>query len=80
MSTTGFTQAWKVFEYTGLSWKLNLPWKVLEKHPKALKSTWILPFTGGFSTVFVYLNQYKIVVPLFAAANAAPNKGSTILY
>ena len=27
-----------------------------------------------------YLNQYKIVVPLFGAANAAPNKGTAILY
>ena len=26
------------------------------------------------------LNQYKIVVPLFGAAYAAPNKGSTILH
>ena len=26
------------------------------------------------------LSQYKIVVPLFGAENAAPNKGITILY
>ena len=25
-------------------------------------------------------NQYKIVMPLFGAAYAAPNKGKTILY
>ena len=25
-------------------------------------------------------NEYKIVLPLFGAANAAPNKGTTILY
>ena len=25
-------------------------------------------------------NEYKIVVPLFGAAYAAPNKGTTILY
>ena len=25
-------------------------------------------------------NRYKIVVPLFGAAYAAPNKGTTILY
>ena len=25
-------------------------------------------------------NEYEIVVPLFGAANAAPNKGTTILY
>ena len=51
-------------------WKLNLPWKVLEKHSKALKSPWILPLTGGFNSVFGDLNQY----------NAAPNKSTTILY
>ena len=44
-------------------WKLNLPWKVLEKHWTALKSPWILPFTGGFNRFFLDLNQYKIVVP-----------------
>ena len=55
----------------------------LEKSLKikfALKSPCILPFTGGFNTVFGDLNQYKIVVPLFGAAYAAPNKGNTILY
>ena len=34
----------------------------------------------GFSTVDRGLNQYKIVVPLFGAAYAAPNIGATILY
>ena len=29
---------------------------------------------------FEDLNQYQIVVPLFGAAYAAPNKGTTILY
>ena len=64
----------------------------LEKSLKmkfALKSTWKtlkglaksnLPFTGGFISVFGALNQYKIVAPLFAAAYASPNKGTTILY
>ena len=33
----------------------------------------------GLNTVDRDLNQYKIVVPLFGAANAAPNKGTTIL-
>ena len=67
---------------TGLksTWKLNLHWKVLEKHSKALKSLWILPFTGGFNTVFGDLNQYTILVPLFGAAYAAPNRVTTILY
>ena len=61
-------------------WKFNLPWKVLENHSKALKSPWILLFSVGLSTVDRDLNQYKIVVPLFGAANAAPNKGTTISY
>ena len=54
----------------------------LEKSLKikfALKSTWIVPFARGFNTVFEGLNQYKIVVPLFGAADAALNKGTTIL-
>ena len=33
----------------------------------------LLPFTGGFNTVFGDLNQFKVVVPLFGAAYAAPN-------
>ena len=48
-------------------WKLNLIWKVLEKHSKVWKSPWILPFTEGFNTVFGELNQHKIVMPLFSA-------------
>ena len=32
------------------------------------------------STVDIYLNHYIIVVPLFGAAYAAPNKGTVILY
>ena len=49
-------------------------------HSKALKSPWILLFSVGLNTVDRDLNQYKIVVPLFGAANAAPNKGTTISY
>ena len=60
-------------------WNWNFPWKVLEKHKKAWKSPWILPFTGGFNTVIGDLNQYKLVVPLFGAAYAALNKGTTFL-
>ena len=61
-------------------WKLNLPWKVLENHSKALKSPWILLFSVGLNSVDRDLNQYKIDVPLFSAAYAAPNIGTTILY
>ena len=79
-----FAEAWKVLEYTGLSWKSplnwNLPWKVLENHSKALKSFWTLLFSVELSTVDRVLNLYKIVAPLFGAAYAAPNIGTTILY
>ena len=67
--------SWKVLEI-----KFALKRKVLEKYSNALKTRWILPITGGLNTVFGDVNQYKIVVPLFGAANAAPNKGTTILY
>ena len=56
----GFAQAWKVLNlYIEKSRKLNLHWKVLEKHSKALKSPWNLPITGGFNTVFGDPNQYQ---------------------
>ena len=57
--------------------------KILEKYLKTLKGLekfLNLPFTGGFNTVFGDLNQYKIVVPLFGAAYAAPNNDTTVLY
>ena len=65
----------------------------LEKSLKmkfALKSTWkthkglekSLNFTiyRRIQQCFGDLKQYKIVVPLFGGAYAAPNKGTTILY
>ena len=36
--------------------------------------------TVGFNTVDGDLNQYKIVVPLFGAAYAEPNKVTAILF
>ena len=39
-----------------------------------------LLFTVGFNTVDGDLYQNKIFVPLFGAANAAPNKGTAFLY
>ena len=59
--------------------KIKFATKSTGKHLNALKSPWILPFTGGFNTVFGDLNQYEIVVSLFGAAYAAPNKDTTIL-
>ena len=50
-----------------------MPRKLLENHSKAFKSPLIFLFSGGLNTVDRDLNQYEIVVPLFCAANAAPN-------
>ena len=58
---TGLKSTWIYRTVLKNPWKLNLPWKVLEKHSKALKSPWILPFTEGFNTVFGDPNQYKLV-------------------
>ena len=46
----------------------------------ALKSPKILLFSVRLNIVDRDLNQYKIVVPLFGAAFAAPYKGTLILY
>ena len=50
--------------------------KPLESLEKSLNSTIFV----GLSTLDRELNQYKIVVPLFGAAYAAPNIDTTILY
>ena len=62
---TGLKSTWIYWIVLKSPWKLNLPYEVLEKHSKALKSPRILPFTWGFITVVGDLNQYKIVAPLF---------------
>ena len=50
--------------------------KSLKSLEKSLNST----ISVGLSTVDRELIQYKIEVSLFGAANAAPNKGTTIFY
>ena len=50
--------------------------KSLKSLEKSLNSTIFV----RLNTVGRDLNQYKIIVALFGAANAAPNKGTTILY
>ena len=77
---TGLKSTWIWRTFLKSPWKLNLPWKVLENLSKALKSAWILLFSVWLSTVDRGLNQYKMVVPIFGAAYAAPNKGTSILY
>ena len=76
-------QVWKVFEYTGLSSKVLENKIFLEKYLKTLKGLEkSLNFTiyRRIQECFWDLNQFKIVLLLFGAAYAAPNKGTTILY
>ena len=40
----------------------------------------LILFFAGISTVDRDLKQNKTIAPLFGAANAAPNKGTTIVY
>ena len=54
---TGLKSTWIYRTVLKSPWKLNLPWKGLEKHSKALKSPWILPLTGGFNSFCGDLNQ-----------------------
>ena len=56
-----------------------MPWEVLENPKKALKSPWILLISVWINIFDRDLNQNK-TVPLFGAANAAPNEGLTIFY
>ena len=74
----------KVLEYTGLSSKVLENKIYLEKYLKNTQRLWkVLEFNHlqEDSTLFFGgLNQYKIVMPLFGAAYAAPNKGTTILH
>ena len=62
------------------SFKIKSALKSTRKSLKSLKSPWILLFSVGLSNVDRDLSQYSIVVPLFGAAYAAPNRGTTILY
>ena len=62
------------------SLKIKYALKSTGKLLKGLEKSLIFLFSVELHTVDRDLNQYKIVVPLFGAANAAPNKGTTILY
>ena len=66
--------------YLEKSLKITFTLKSTWKTHRGLEKSLNLPFTGGFNSVFGDLNQYKIVVPLFGAAYAVPNKGLPILY
>ena len=61
------------------SLKIKYALKSTGKSLKSLESPWIPLFSVGLSIVDIDLIHYKIVVPLFGAAYAAPNKGTSIL-
>ena len=54
--------------------------KITGKTLKGLEKSLNSSISVELNTVGRDLNQYKIVVPLFGAANAAPNKGTTISF
>ena len=62
------------------SLKIKFALKSTGKTLKGLEKSVYLTIYRRIHTVFGDLNQYRIVVPLFCAAYAAPNKGTTILY
>ena len=76
---TGLKSTWIYRTVLKSPWKLNLPWKALKNTQRPWK---VLEFyhLQEDSILFWGLNQYKIVLPLFGAAYAEPNKGTTILY
>ena len=61
------------------SLKIKYALKSTGKSLKCLEKTLNPSNFCGLDTVDRDLKQYKIAVPLFGAANAAPNKGTTIL-
>ena len=62
------------------SLKVKSVFKSTGKSLKSLRKSLNSTVSVGLSTVDRHLNQYKIIVPLFGAAYAAPNKGTTVLY
>ena len=71
MNLEGFLEKSLKIEYV-----LKSTGKSLKSLEKSLNST----IFCRISTFDRDLNQYKIVLPLFGAAYAAPNKGAMILY
>ena len=62
------------------SLKIKYAFKSTGKSFKGLEKSLNFSIFGRLNTVDRDLNQYKIAVPLFGAAYAAPNKGTTIVY
>ena len=57
------------------SLKIKYALKSTGKSLRGLEKSLNIIFSAGLNSVDRDLNQYEIVVPLFGAANAAPNKG-----
>ena len=70
LSVEGFLK-----KFLKIKYGLKSTGKSCEGLEKSLNSS----ISVGINTVDRDLNQNKTVVPLFGAANAAPNKGTTIL-
>ena len=80
---TGLKYTWIYRTVLKSPWKLILPWKVLEKHSKALKSPWIFTFYRRIQRWLLKPKSLKISIKLwclYLAAYAAPNKGTVILH
>ena len=60
--------------------KIKSALKSTRKSHKGLEKSLNSLYSVGIKIVDRDLNQNKTVVPLFGAAYAAPNKGTTILY
>ena len=76
---TGLKGIWiyrTVLKSLKIKFALKSTWKTLKGLEKSLNFT----IYRRIQQCFWYLNQYRIVVPLFGAAYAAPHKGTTILY
>ena len=54
-------------------------WKLMKNTDLHIKILFLKCLTASLD-IYILDNEYKIVVPLFGAAYAAPNKGTTILY
>ena len=77
---TGFAQYLNLEGFLEKSLKVKYALKSTGKSLKCLEKSLNLTIYRRIQHCFGDLNQYKIVVPLFGAAHAAPNKGTTILY
>ena len=77
---TGLKSTWNLEGCLEKSLKIKSALKSTGKPLKSLEKSLNSTISVGLTTVDRELNQYIIIVPLFGAAYAAPNIGTTILY